>query len=134
MYTELVIACSIHEKHKNYIDALNNMVNDICCDIPCDVKFDHPLFNTARWDWMFHGDSYYFTGKTHSEFIYDDISKNWVLTARFNIKNYNNEIEKFLDWIAPVANEKDEFVGYKRYEEAENPTLIYFEDDKVRYA
>lgn len=130
MYTELVIACSINEKHKDYIDALNYMVNEI----PCEIKFNHPLFKTDRWDWMFDGDSYYFSGKSHSEFIYDKLIKGWVLTARFNIKNYNEEIEKLLDWIAPVAEEwNNEFVGYYRYEEYENPTLIFFNKGKVVY-
>lgn len=130
MYTELVIACSINKEHNDYIDALNYMVNEI----PHEIKFDDPLFKTERWRWMFRGDSDCFCGKSHSEFIYDDISEEWVITARFNIKNYTGEIGKFLEWIAAVANENTcEFVGYMRYEENEHPTLIYFNHGKVLY-
>ena len=86
---------------------------------------DHPLFNTSRWAVMLRCDSYYFDADTISTLRYDDISQH-SLCIRTNFKNYEGEIEKFLDWIRPYLD-KDEgdFLGFYRYEETEEPTLIY---------
>lgn len=87
---------------------------------------DHPLFNTSRWGVMLRCSSYYFDADTTSTLRYDDISKQHSLCIRTNFKNYDGEIEKFINWIRPYLD-KDEgdFLGFHRYEETEEPTLIY---------
>lgn len=77
-------------------------------------------------------DSYYFDGSTNSEMVFDDISKTWKINIRANLKNYDSEIEEFLDWLEPYIGTED-FIGYMRYEEWEDPTLIYndFDNDKI---
>ncbi|MCA1800256.1 MAG: hypothetical protein LC650_03090, partial [Actinobacteria bacterium] len=62
-------------------------------------------------------------GETSSSLNYDDIG-GWFLTIRCNLKDYDDEIEKFIDWITPYTDSTG-FVGYKRYEQDEEPTLIY---------
>ena len=87
---------------------------------------DHPLFSTNRWDFMLRCDSYYFPADTHSTLRFDDISEAYYLCIRSNLKNYDGEIGKFLTWIMPyVAEFEGDFLGYFRYEENKNPTLIY---------
>lgn len=51
---------------------------------------------------------------------------------RVFLKNYNSEIEEFLDWLEPYI-ETNDFIGYMKYEEFEDPTLIYncFGSDKI---
>ena len=71
-------------------------------------------------------DSYYFKADTHSTLRYDEISETWFLCVRCNVKNYQNEIEKFVDWILPYCDTlPGDFLGFSRYEETEKPTLIY---------
>lgn len=69
-----------------------------------------------------------------------------LLTIRSNLKNYDQEIQKFLHWIAPFSQTGiftpgtskspptgpgRNFAGYFCYEEADRPTLIYFREGKV---
>jgi hypothetical protein len=95
-----------------------------------DVVDDHPLFHTHRWDYMLQSDSYYFTGATRSHLEICNLLKtpSYFLTIRCNLKNYDDEIGKFLSWIAPYihTNEDFEFLGYMRYETESEPTLIYY--------
>jgi hypothetical protein len=87
---------------------------------------EHELFECARWLLLFTCDSYYFDADTYSTLRFDRIADRYYLCIRSNVKNYDNEIEKFIDWIMPYL-EKDEgnFLGFYRYEETEHPTLIY---------
>lgn len=87
---------------------------------------DHPLFSAPRWAIMLRCDSYYFDADTHSTLRYDDIGRQHSLCIRTNFKNYDGEIEKFIDWIRPYLDkDKGDFLGFYRYEETEEPTLIY---------
>jgi len=137
MYTELVLGVEVrfnenHHEDKLALNALKHM------SIRSDEKYlrlkpDHELFKTSRWEWMFWGGSYYFNGQPHTIFRWDDIAGSYFLTTRFNIKNYKNEIEKFLDFISPyVVVDGDSFSGYMRYEENEHPSMIYFEGGEYR--
>ena len=76
---------------------------------------------------MLRMDSYYFDGDTHSTLRYDDIARQYMLTVRCNLKNYDDEIALFLDWIGPYVSSLDgTFHGYTIYEEDIEPTLIYY--------
>ena len=90
-------------------------------------NIDHPLFESARWKFMLISDSYYFDADTHSTLRYDDIGNCYYLCIRCNLKNYSDEIEKFINWIHPyLRKDKGDFLGFYRYEETETPTLIYY--------
>jgi len=93
---------------------------------------NHSFFGCERWKWMFWMDSYYFNAPSHSIFKYDDISKQYILFIQSNLKNYNSEIEWFLDWIMPYVDALEgEFLGYHRYEEELKPTLIYYKESQI---
>jgi len=138
MYTEIVVAIEL-KRHdlpeRKVIDALRAMAAAPDEDEEPNELPDAPFFRCPRWRWLATCDSYYFAGDSHSTFRFDEIAKTWFLTIRSNLKNYNDEIGCFLDWIAPYSeprNVKDDgtyFVGYWRYEEDRDPTLIYFTTD-----
>lgn len=116
MYTELIFGCSLKEDTPNeVIERLDRMIND-------------PDF-FSDFNFIFRGGSYYFgVNKPVSSLRKDYISGQWVISTRSNIKNYNNEIERFLYWIKPYI---DQGSGYRDMyaivtdEEAEEPTIYY---------
>ncbi len=86
----------------------------------------HDLFGDTRWHCMLQGDSYYFDADTCSTLRYDSISNSYFLCIRCNMKNYNDEISLFIDWIRPyIRKDEGDFLGFSRYEESETPDLIY---------
>lgn len=142
MYTELHFNVELKEDVPPEVVAvlkymLNRESNAVEPPLP-----DHPLFQCFRWRGMLQCDSYYFRADTHSTLRFDDIGRSYYLCIRCNLKNYDDEIEKFVDWIMPYIDAIDgDFLGFSRYEETEVPTLLYYKepsgkshDDGVRDA
>lgn len=127
MYTEFHFNVELKKDvPKEVVDALNIMLHSD--KGRHDNLPDHSLFQTDRWWCMLRMDSYYFNADTHSTLRFDNISNAYILCIRCNVKNYNSEIEKFVDWIKPhLADFKGDFLGFSRYEEIETPTLIYMD-------
>lgn len=131
MYTELNIGVAFREDTpSNIINILKHMLNED--EEVFYILTDHPLFKTARWNFMLVSDSYYFDGQTDSSLTYDDISNQYYLNVRCNLKNYDDEITKFMDFIQPYLDTRG-FLGYTRYEEDGDPTLIYNSSDGIVY-
>lgn len=95
---------------------------------------DHPFFRTERGDWLTKMSSAYFPGETvftvvpawQDEYAKygNDNDERFIVTIRSSIKNYDDEIEKFFDWIKPHVvswggGGKRGFIGYSLYEEGE---------------
>lgn len=127
MYTELRMAARIIEDAPPHvIEILEYMLTPDNDGNPPFKKPDHPFFQTDRWYFMLRCDSYYFDADTNSHLNYDEILKQYVLTIQCNLKNYDGEINKFIDWLTPYIDaSKGDFLGHKRYEESEHPTLLY---------
>ncbi len=128
MYTEFHFNVELKKDiPQEVINILNFMLNKkeaLSPQLP-----DHPLFQTHRWRVMLRCDSYYFPADTHSTLRFDDIGKSYYLCIRCNLKNYDNEIEKFIDWIMPyLSHFSGDFLGFYRYEETEQPTLIFMKE------
>jgi hypothetical protein len=69
-----------------------------------------------------------FFNKPHAHVITGGAKiKGQELTVEANLKNYDGEIEAFLDYIKPylVKTEYPKLIGYFIYEEEYLPTLIY---------
>lgn len=121
MYTELVLGFQLKpDTPEPIIKILKFMVGDIEDRNEIETT-DHPLFETGRWDIMFQCNSFFFPGYFGGDLKYD---YGWYLSVYSNFKNYDDEIAKFLDFIQPWV-ETDGFIGYMRYEEHDDPTLIY---------
>jgi len=139
MYTELNIEVAI-KVDKATLALLENMVGESDNEVTLPK---HPLFKSdaGRWEYMLRCDSFYFdhiadsslTNKT--PWYKEDEETNTykrILNVRCDLKDYDDEIKHFLEWIYPFTETKG-FIGYSRYEEDENPTLIYFTDTGVVY-
>jgi len=137
MYTEINIGIELRQDVPEMVVGIiqgmlrANTYNDTF--IP-PLMEDHELFKTARWRHMLISGSYYFDGKPNYVFRYDDNGNSWYLTVRSNLKNYDDEIRKFLDWIFPYT-QSEGFIGYFRYENDLDPTLIYFDtpNKKIKF-
>lgn len=131
MYTELNIGVKICPT-LTVVQKLNYMLGEDTED----VHIEHPLFtDQTRYKHMLLSDSYYFDGKSDSKLFVDDLYPDepmYYLNVRCNFKNYDDEIEKFMDWLCPYI-ETEGFLGYKRYEECDDPTLIYKENGEIVY-
>ena len=127
-YTELVLGVELTSE-PTVIDTLKRMLDNNAKNKV--VTINHPLFSTTRWAYMLLGDSYYFDGQTDSKLVYDTTSKSYYLNVRCNLKNYDDEIGKFLDWLCPYIKTEG-FLGYSRYECDADPTLIYKEGGEIR--
>jgi len=123
MYTELMMSARVKNDNPEVINVLKFMAGQLETQPPLP---DHPLFNTPRWKWLFSSASYYFVPRSTVLFEYDDIGEYWVLISRADIKNYDDEIELFIDWIRPHLEASEEtMIGYSRYEETKEPTIYY---------
>lgn len=123
MYTEFHFNIQLREDTpKQVFEILRVMLGD-SSDY---IQPEHDLFRTPRWEWMLRSDSCYFDAQTCSTLTKDEYLETWFLGVRCNLKNYDNEIEKFVDWIKPyVEGYPGKFLGFYRHEESEEPTLIY---------
>ena len=130
MYTELVIAVELKYDRDmlHILEYLTGKRRIMEVSIP-----EHKFFKCERWERMLTWDSAYFDGITHSEIEEGWEERTIYLTARCNLKDYDHEIENFLDWISPSIL-TDGFIGYTRYEEFDYPTLIFCDEEgKIRY-
>ena len=130
MYTEINVCFDLlKDTSKDIVEILHCLVDGI--DAPS-ILPEHKFFKCDRWNMVACCDSYYFDGSTNSKMVFDDISKTWKINIRANLKNYDSEIEEFLDWLEPYIGTEG-FIGYMRYEEWEDPTLIYndFDNNKI---
>lgn len=124
MYAELHFNSELKKNiPQNVLETLQYMIDHE--NEPKDLP-EHELFKCDRWTMLFTCDSYYFDADTHSTLRFDEISNAYYLCIRANLKNYDSEIEKFIDWIMPYLEKfEGDFLGFYRYEENEQPTLIY---------
>lgn len=123
LYTEFVFAAELSERIPlNVLNILKSMTTDNACSATLINIPDHPFFRTERGELLACCDSAYFPGETHSCLQYNMCY--YSLTIRSCIKNYDSEIELFLDWIKPYIITNG-FLGYMRCEELNDPTLIY---------
>lgn len=126
MYTEIFVRAEVDDEAA---EILRGLVKDGI--VHGDSVPDHPFFQTERWRHIAHGGSYYFPQANHGVVEYDDITKSWHVSFRASLKNYQGEIGKFFDWLAPHVKDQG-FLGYSLYEEAELPTLYALSGGQVR--
>lgn len=123
MYTELIFGARLKKLTQLEIDALKWM----CGNIEKPKKLhNHEFFECYKSDYLFNFCSCYFLEISKPIFKFFD--GDWFLTTRSNLKNYENEIEKFLDWIKPFIDSgsgKNDLYAIVTYEEDLKPTLYF---------
>lgn len=123
MYTKLNVKIELDDNHPDYDKAVAILCHmlyfDNCHIHEYTTHFKHELFKTRRWEGMMHSSSAYF-GVHDPSYL-----KDGTIYADFDMKNYDQEIEKFLDWIYPLSRSRG-VVGTYRYEESEVDSQVVF--------
>lgn len=119
MYTEIYVNVDFAENvSQDIISTIEAMCNG---DSASEYLKDKP----KRWSYLFNNGSYYTPYTSCANLTYDTVSRQYSLIGKGDIKNYNNEIEEFFEYIKPYVDNSTEFMGYYRYEETKEPTLVY---------
>lgn len=120
MYTELLFKASlkpnIPSPDKEVIDWLFS--DDV--EWPYNGELpDHPFFECPRWMSVTRCSSYYH----HPASVRSKVDS--YIFCRADLKNYDDEIAQFFDWIIPFLDESPgQVIGWEWYEEDNEPTLI----------
>lgn len=122
MYTEIYVNVDFKDDTP---DDVINTVRAICNqDHESSFLKDKP----NRWFMLFNNGSCYHTLTSVANLTFDKIGGHWSLLGKGDIKNYENEIQEFFDFIKPWC--ENDFIGYYRYEESRTPTLVYSRDEE----
>ncbi|MFZ1361441.1 MAG: hypothetical protein WAS05_00705 [Candidatus Nanopelagicales bacterium] len=127
MYTEYLLRGEIKDDAPQQVrDVLTFLASrDFDSRVEPSPLPDHPFFVTDRWDCLGSRMSYYFPGsKGHSEF------SEFGFIFYGDLKNYDQEIAKFVDWIMPHLKGWDNFIGYELYEEFDQPILYHYKEEQ----
>jgi len=120
MYTELIFkARLIDDAPEEVVNIVNFLFSGKLAPKHLPTP-DHKFFNCPRWTQVGNSSSFYHI-PIASSVVYDN-----YIFSRSDLKNYDNEIELFLDWINPyLDNFTGDCIGWTWYEEDMAPTLIY---------
>jgi hypothetical protein len=88
-----------------------------------DPGIEHELFKCKRWEALFlstNWDDEMQGGKMY-------FGKYWTIDIHAEFKNYDDEIDKFMDWISPfvVGRKKKQYVGYYQGESLNFQVNLY---------
>ena len=127
MYTEFFFRAEIKAEEQDVQRWLKRIV-DLDTDSPFD---DHRFFALPRWRAVFGCSSAYFPTRG-SLFEKPSYCNAPELFIHSSLKNYDDEIEAFMDWVKPWLDAyPGDFLGYSLYEESrgdddrETPTLLF---------
>lgn len=126
MYTELIFGATLKENTPTYVTrALDNIINDKTnVDLPDEVKQFSDEYSLSKLIWC---SSYYFGAHSNKpSCVFDKIANRWSISFRANCKNYQNEIEKFIEFITPYVeygSGPTNIFAIVQYEEDDYPTL-----------
>lgn len=126
MYTELMLRCQLERVPEEVFNMLNWMSSSD--DLQDDPQLpEHELFKCSRWRSIGWSNSFYFTPLSCFKFQKSPIDEDvYFLIIICDLKNYDNEIDKFIHWLTPYFQDgRHEPIGWKRYEEDDEPTIIY---------
>lgn len=127
MYTELVLKCQIKDNLPDDVRAvLKHLFKE--GDEPKSLP-DHAFFKCPRWMMIGQCSSFYHHPAALSDYWTghgNDDNRGGYIFSRSDLKNYDDEIAKFIDWVMPYIDEMDgQCIGWSWYEEETEPTLLY---------
>lgn len=127
MYTEIRVECDVRADG----DALTvlRILFDGADEESVDLKaiafnLHHKLFMCDRWAQIGRmGSAYFDTEPSSSLTSLGDGA--WRIKSISNIKNYDNEITLFFDWLRPmIIGNKGDVIGHSQYESDDEPTIV----------
>lgn len=123
-YTELYICCEIsNQAPEKVYEVLNYLFNRN--KNPVEPP-EHPFFTKERWSLIGSGSSYSFCPFAVSSFKFDEITKTFYLTSRSELKNYDNEIQEFVEWLKPyIVGYVGQHIGHIKFESSDEIDIIY---------
>lgn len=121
MYTELVLKCEVKKDLPPEVESvLQRLFGNDNDDVPYLPLPPHEFFACGRWSAIGRCSSYY-----HVPFATSRYAEGYIF-SRSDLKNYEGEIDKFIDWISPYLKGCDgTCIGWKWYEEDDMPILLY---------
>lgn len=123
MYTELVLKCQIKEDAP--ADVKSVIAHMFCGDDAPEKLPDHPFFGLTRWNFIGSCSSFYHHPEAVNSCPKFDYTESQYIFSRSDIKNYDGEIESFIDWLKPYIDAPEgQCIGWSWYEEEQQPTLI----------
>jgi len=121
MYTELVIKADLSESVP--IDVIEFMFAG--GQTPNELP-SHAFFSCPRWSMIGSGSSHYHHPEAVNSLPKLSYTDSRSLFSRSDLKNYDDEISLFIDWINPYINATvGQCIGWEWYEEDEKPTLLF---------
>lgn len=124
MYTEMRLSCRLKkETPKQVIDVLRYLADGDTMKPPSFAVPDHPLFVCRRWTCLMRMSSAYFADNPSAAVVL--WQGQWHVLSVANLKNYDGEIEKFIDWLRPHIDAIPGEVWVEhQYEENDEATKI----------
>lgn len=93
----------------------------------------HPLFKTSRWDFMLKCTDCG-PGKYYREFVHPtEDERNAQLSFFCSFKNYNGEVQLFLDFIQPYVVPRRDLFGYWHDENDEVFNFIFYDIEQKEF-
>ena len=122
MYTEFFYRAEIR---RNAPEVVKYVLKFLCAEMqrPPRNLPDHEFFQCSRWPSVAVMGSAYFISR---EPIFRDTGHSYELAIHSSMKNYEDEIQKFVDWIDPYVRAiQGDFLGYSLYEESNQPEMFF---------
>lgn len=127
MYTEIKVECDVRAEG-DALTALQIMFShgdEESVDLKAlAFNLHHRLFHCDRWTCIGNMSSAYFDAPSESslESLGDGV---WRIRSISNLKNYDEEISHFFDWLRPmVVGTPGQVIGHEWYEKADEPTPV----------
>ena len=122
-YTELVLKCTLKNDLPQKVDAALRYL--FCDNYPTPTELpDHEFFKKPRWEAVGKSGSYYHCPRPL--YFYDGK----YLFTRTDLKNYDDEIATFLDWLMPYMScPPGKFIGWVFCEQSREPEFIHMPGD-----
>lgn len=124
MHTELRVNCRLKaDTPQQVVDVLRYLADGDTMQLPKFALPEHPLFSCDRWRYLMRMSSSYFDDEPSAGVV--KWRGRWHVLSVANLKNYDDEIAKFIDWLSPHVDAAPGTVWAEhRYEERDEATLV----------
>ena len=129
-YTELILKVNFKKDwlSAKELEIFEYLFASDCGDaIPLSLP-NHSFFQLPFWDRISHAGSFYHHPRAVISYLHE-VCDTIYLFMRIDCKNYNQQIETFLDWIVPLTSEThNRCIGWRWVDELQEPLILYYDD------